>query len=49
VIPEIPTEFLSENLRGRDQMGDIDFDRMMMMILKAVMIKLIASLWTDLM
>jgi hypothetical protein len=47
VITEIPTELLSENLRGRDQMGDMDLDGMM--ILKEVMIRLIASLWTDLM
>jgi hypothetical protein len=47
VIPEIPAQLLSENLRGRDQMGDIDLDGMM--ILKEVRIRLIASLWTDLM
>jgi hypothetical protein len=35
VITEIPTELLSENLRGRHQMGDIDVDGMM--ILKEVM------------
>jgi hypothetical protein len=42
-MPEIPIELLSENLRGIDQMGDVDVD--VMMILKDDMITMIVSLW----